>query len=199
MPSIDGENAFNDLIEERSIDCQESELSENQRLQRICRNAIVREGEEISNEKQKWSSIFKIERLTIESYCDIVALWTRANLPFRPSGRESKRALTAQMKTSPDFFLGAYDNVRLVGVVFISCDGRKGWINRLAVDPKYRRRGIAKTLVARAEKILQEHKVEVFCALVKCSNMASRNLFQKSGYTQHNDILYFSKRMHDEA
>jgi len=107
--------------------------------------------------------------------------------------------MTAQMKANPDFFLGAYDDVRLVGVVFISCDGRKGWINRLAVDPKYRRRGIAKALVARAEKILREHGVEVFCALIKCSNIASRNLFQKCGYTEHNDISYFSKRMRDEA
>ena len=90
----------------------------------------------------------KVRRSTIEAYSDIVVLGARAVLAFSPGGRDSRRALAAQIKAYPDFFLGAYDGAKLVGVVLISCDSRKGWINRMAVDSEFRRRGIAKALVA---------------------------------------------------
>jgi ribosomal protein S18 acetylase RimI-like enzyme len=94
----------------------------------------------------------EIRRLTIKDYEKIIKLWSRANLPYKPKGRDSKEAIATQMRANPNFFLGAYEDGDLVGVVIVSCDLRKGWINRLAVDPRYRHRGVAKALVNEAEK-----------------------------------------------
>lgn len=100
-----------------------------------------------------------------------------------------------QMKAFPEFFIGAFKEKRLVGVVIASYDGRmKGWINRLAVDPEYRHRGIARELIQTAEKTLENHGATIFCALIETPNEESLNLFQKMGYTAHRDILYVSKR-----
>ena len=85
----------------------------------------------------------RIRSLVISDYDQIVALWKRSGLPFKPSGRDRKGAVQAQMVANPDFFLGAYEDDRLVGVVVATSDGRKGWINRLAVDPDFRGRGVA--------------------------------------------------------
>jgi len=76
---------------------------------------------------------------------------------------------------------------------------RKGWINRLAVDPDYRRRGIAKTLIAESEKTLRKHGVRIFCAQIEDYNVTSRKLFKECGYVEHRDIIYFSKRESDEV
>jgi len=136
----------------------------------------------------------KIRRLTISEYDRIVALWKRSELPFRPSGRDRKDAVQAQMRVDSDFFLGACEGDRLVGVVVLTSDGRKGWINRLAVDPNFRRKGVAKTLIKESEKTLRKHGLRIFCALIEDYNKSSMQLFKKCGYKEHRDIVYFSKR-----
>ena len=136
----------------------------------------------------------EIRKLTIDQYEELVNLWRRAGLPFKPKGRDSEEAIARQMNASPEFFLGAFENGRLVGAVSVSSDGRKGWINRLAVDPDFRRRGVASALVAEAERVLRKHGVRIFCALIEAENEASRRLFKKCGYVEHRDIIYFSKR-----
>jgi len=140
----------------------------------------------------------KIRRLTIDDYDEIVKLWSTAGLPFKPKGRDSKKAIEAQMGTPPNLFLGAYKGDRLVGVALLTCDGRKGWVNRLAVDPEYRHCGIAKALIAESEKIFKEHGITVFCSLIDDDNSVSKELFKKCGYVEHHDIIYFSKRDNDE-
>jgi ribosomal protein S18 acetylase RimI-like enzyme len=135
----------------------------------------------------------EIRRLTAGDYESAVGLWTRAELPFKPRGRDSKKAIVAQMVANPQFFLGAFENDKLVGVVIVSSDGRKGWINRLAVDPACRRVGIAKKLITESEKILRKHGIGIFCALIDDSNNVSKRLFEACGYEEHKDIIYFSK------
>jgi len=141
----------------------------------------------------------EIRHLTINDYEDMVKLWSRAKLPFKPQGRDSKEAMEAQMKENPEFFLGAFEGNSLIGTVVISCDMRKGWINRLAVDPEYRLRGVAQALIAESEKILRKHGIKIFCALIEDYNVASKKLFKKLGYVEHRDIIYFSKRENEEV
>jgi ribosomal protein S18 acetylase RimI-like enzyme len=141
----------------------------------------------------------EIRKLTINDYEEIIKLWSRARLLYKPKGRDSKEAIAAQMKANPEFFLGAFKDNRLVGMVIISCDMRKGWINRLAVDPDYRNRGIAAALIAESEKILRKHGIRIFCALIEDYNTVSRELFKECGYVEHRDIIYFSKRDSNEV
>jgi ribosomal protein S18 acetylase RimI-like enzyme len=87
----------------------------------------------------------------------------------------------------------------LIGTAIISCDVRKGWINRLAVDVAHRNRGIAKALISESERILRKNGMRLFCALIETPNIASQELFEKSGYVKHRDIMYFSKRDTDDV
>lgn len=142
---------------------------------------------------------FQIHGLTMKDYDQMVQLWETCGLPFRPRGRDSRRAIKAQMRADPDFFLGAFEDSHLIGTVIISCEGRKGWINRLAVDPEHRRKGIARALIVEAERVLRERGIRVYCVLIKDSNESSRNLFKKAGYKELKDIRYFSKRDSEEV
>jgi ribosomal protein S18 acetylase RimI-like enzyme len=139
----------------------------------------------------------EIRGLTVADYDRIITLWSRADLDYKPRGRDSREAIAGQVTANPDFLIGAFLGNRLVGVVVLSSDMRRGWINRLAVDPECRHRGVARALIMESEKTLRKHGVRIFCSLIDDSNVASRELFKKCGYVEHSDILYFSKRDDD--
>lgn len=129
----------------------------------------------------------------------MIKLWLTAKLAFKPKGRDSREAIAVQMKANPDFFLGAFEDTSLVGTVIISCDVRKGWINRLAVHPDHRHRGIAKALIAESERTLRKQGIRIFCALIEDHSAISKKLFKECGYVEHHDTTYFSKRDNDEV
>jgi ribosomal protein S18 acetylase RimI-like enzyme len=137
--------------------------------------------------------------LTIKDYDAILQVWEHAGLPFKSKGRDSKEVMAKQMQEFPDFFLGAFDGNRLVGVVIGSYESRmKGWINRLAVDPEYQRQGIAQKLVTKMEEALKKRGAKIFCALIEMPNEESVEVFRKLGYAMHRDILYATKRESQE-
>lgn len=131
-----------------------------------------------------------IRRLRPADYEDIVEVLRTCGLNPRTRGRESRKNLARQLRSTQTLYLGAFDGPRLVGTVFGTHDTRKGWVNRLAVLPEYRGRGIASRLVRECERGLRRHGLEMFAALIDSENTASRALFAKLGYTS-SDILYY--------
>ena len=137
----------------------------------------------------------KIRKLTVEDYDAMTQVWKRAGLPYKPKGRDSRENTAKQMEQFPEFYLGAFHENKLVGVVIASYESRmKGWINRLAVDPECQRQGVAEQLVRKAEEALRKHGAKIFCALIELPNDKSVGLFQKMGYALYRDILYVTKR-----
>jgi len=136
----------------------------------------------------------KIRELCAEDYNVVVDIWRRAGLPYRPEGRDSKERFQIEIQQDTAEFLGAQIEGTLVGVVLGTHDGRKGWINRLAVLPEYRHRGIGKLLVDHAERRLNERGIRIVTCLIEGDNDASKAFFQRLGYVSHPDIAYFAKR-----
>ena len=132
--------------------------------------------------------------MTPADYDALVDLWKQAGLEYRPNGRDSKLSIVIQMSMDPELFLGAFEDGRLIGSVIATFDGRRGWINRLAIVPEERRKGVAKALIARAEKLLRQRGAMIIGAHVERENTASLRLFENSGYSSRSDIVYMSKR-----
>ncbi len=122
------------------------------------------------------------------------ALWDTAGLHYRPNGRDSVQYLRREWSENKLGFLGAFVGEVLAGFVLASSDGRRGWINRLAVDPRYRHRGVAQRLIEVGETELRRRGMLVIGALIDTENAASRELFAKCGYHFHDGIVYYSKR-----
>ena len=64
---------------------------------------------------------------------EMLKLWHDSGLPTKPKGRDTVENLTKQVQAYPDLFIGSFDGDEMVAVIVGSDDGRKGWINRLAV------------------------------------------------------------------
>ncbi len=136
----------------------------------------------------------KIRRLTIADHRELIKLWERAKLPIKARGRDSRTHIARELRCNPDFFIGAFDGALLAGAIIASHDGRKGWLNRIAVDPDYRGRGIAKLLTTAGERALRRHGIRIFGLLIHVRNRASLSLARRMGYVEHDDIAYLTKR-----
>ncbi len=133
--------------------------------------------------------------LSTSDYLRIVALWQAARLHIRPNGRDSEEAFECQMAGGLQAAIGIEtEGGELIGVVLATHDGRKGWINRLAVHPDWRRRGVAKTLIAAAEDMLHQHGIDVIAALIEPGNTPSLECLLGIGYDEYVGLHYVSKR-----
>lgn len=130
----------------------------------------------------------------MDDYDEILNVWTLAGLPFKPNGRDSRELMSIEMDNPCCNFYGMYDNDNLIGVVIANFDGRRGWINRLAIIPDHRGKNLGQFLIKKAEQFLYEIGANVICALIEDINYPSISSFQKSGYNCENEIKYFAKR-----
>ena len=85
----------------------------------------------------------------------------------------------------------------VVGMLFGTTDGRKGWINRLAVRPDLRRKDVAKMMIETMEARFETLGLEVFACLIEDHSDSSKRLFEEIGYKDDPAVHYFSKRLKD--
>lgn len=141
----------------------------------------------------------RIRQLGPADYDRVADLWRRAGLPFRTTGRDSKEAFSRQLSSGIQTILGCVKDSELIGVIVATHDSRKGWINRLAVDPAWQRQGIGSLLIEAAEDELKQQGIQVIAALIFETNLRSIAAFENAGYEADKRILYFSKRPCKEA
>ena len=132
-------------------------------------------------------------------YDAVVAVWRAAGLPVRLGGRDTQPEFERQRAAFPTSFLVATHAARIVGVIFGTHDSRKGWLNRLAVHPDHRRRGIGLRLIRAAEAALLAQGITILAALTEEKNTASASLLAKAGYSDDMPVRYFRKPLHANA
>ncbi len=140
-----------------------------------------------------------IRQLTIADYDSVVRIWEQAGLPYKPKGRESKEAIAKQIRETPDLLLGAEIGGKLIGVIVGSTEGRKGWLNRIAVVPEQRGKGIARLMIHEGESALRKRGIRIIALLIEKSNFISIKLAKSLDYIPADDILYLTKRESDEV
>jgi len=138
-----------------------------------------------------------VRQFRIEDYDRVMELWADGGLPLKPQGRDSRESIARQIGLPNVRFLVAEAGEaggRVLGTVLATHDGRKGWINRLAVDAALRRTGIGARLVREAEDWLGSEGMDILACLIEDDNAISMSVFEKLGYTKHPEIIYFAKR-----
>jgi ribosomal protein S18 acetylase RimI-like enzyme len=140
-----------------------------------------------------------LRRLTAQDYEAVVDLWRRSGPPsIRLEGRDSHEAFVKQLQGG-QIVIGLEERGKLIGVVVATHDTRKGWLNRLAIDPAHRRRGHGTTLHRAAEDALRRAGMQILAVLVENWNEPSLALLRKEGYKVESDILYLTRRSLPEA
>jgi GNAT superfamily N-acetyltransferase len=131
-----------------------------------------------------------------DDYDRVMELWAAGGLPLKPQGRDSRENIGCQIALPMVLFLVAEEGEggRVIGTVLATHDGRKGWINRVAVEAGSRRKGLGARLVREAERWLEAQGMDILACLIEDDNAVSMTVFEKLGYKKHPEIIYFAKR-----
>jgi len=144
-------------------------------------------------------NIFIIRELYTSECDSLIDLWINSSLPIKSKGRDTKVNIEKQLKVDNNRFFVAEINDKLVGSIIASHNGRKGWINRLAVLPEFRGKGIASSLIKKAEEFFLSNNIKIFACLIEDWNDHSMKFFIDKNYIEHKDIIYFTKKLNPEV
>jgi ribosomal protein S18 acetylase RimI-like enzyme len=125
----------------------------------------------------------------------VVDLWYRCNLvvPWNDPDRDIDRKL----RVRPEWFLVGTSAGMVVATLMVGYEGHRGWLNYLAVDPDFRRRGIGRLLVTHAEQILREAGCPKICLQVRTGNRAALEFYRALDVFR-DDVIGLGKRLVDD-
>lgn len=137
----------------------------------------------------------KIRIMTIADYDAVYALWLSCRGIGLNDLDDSREGIERFLKRNPDTCFVAEDGRNTVGVIISGNDGRRGYIYHTAVNPEFRRKGIARALVNAALEALHDLGINK-TALVVFERNADGNAFWESiGFTERNDLVYRNKAL----
>ena len=123
----------------------------------------------------------------------VLALWQRAEAVPRPTDHAA--ALARRLERDRALFALAWHGERLVGTLMGGWDGWRGNMYRLAVDPEYRRQGIARRLVEAVETQLRELGAERITSLVFAHEPGAADLWRSLGYSPDPTTARYAKNL----
>lgn len=112
----------------------------------------------------------------------VVDLWSRCDL-VRP-WNDPRKDIARKLRVQPELFLVLEVDGAVAGTVMAGYEGHRGWINYLAVDPTARRRGLGRSLMAEAERLLRARGCPKINLQIRRENQPAIAFYQRLGFTE---------------
>ena len=143
--------------------------------------------------------------VTIEDYDQIFALWNSTEQTKRALNPvdDSREGIARYLIRNPNTcFLalskdGSGDAPEVVGVILTGHDGMRGIIHHMCVHPSFRRQGIARMLVQKAEEALKAEGINKIFGLVFKDNDLANAFWENQGYTLRTNLNYRNKSLNE--
>ena len=134
----------------------------------------------------------RIRPFTTDDQAEVVALWEACELT-RP-WNDPATDIAIKVDHSPDLFLVAEEDGRVIGTVMVGYEGHRGWINYLAVHPARQRGGLGRALMSEAEAQLAQRGCPKVNLQVRTSNTGALGFYAALGY-HHDESVSLGKRL----
>ena len=134
----------------------------------------------------------QIQEMTIQDYDEVYALW-RETEGIKLSEVDGKNDINRLLEHNPGLSFVARDGDQLVGAVLCTHDGRRGYIDHLAVRASHRRQGIGKGLAARCLYNLMRVGIRKMHLFVQEDNDEAIAFWRKLGWAERVELLTMSR------
>ena len=140
----------------------------------------------------------EIRELVPDDYDGLIALWTASDgVTLRDA--DQRTPLTAYLVRQRGLSFVAVDNGTIVGSTLCGTDGRRGYLQHVAVATSHRRRGIATALVERSITALSERGIDKCHLMVLADNVGAQAFWARIGWKERSEIRLMSYTRPDNA
>ncbi len=147
----------------------------------------------------------KIRNVVIEDYDGIYQLWDSTEQSRRAMNPvdDTKEGIERYLKRNPTTCFLAYVNEeigeKIIGVILTGHDGRRAIVHHLCIHPDFRRQGVARMLVQRAEEALRKEGITKVFGLVFKDNDAANGFWEEQGYSLRTNLNYRNKSLDENV
>jgi len=137
----------------------------------------------------------KVRACDASDFEDVSNLWARCNLSVPHN--DPRAMFDRKCAYQPDLFLVGEVEGRIVAGVMAGYEGRRGWINLLAVDPDHRRRGLGREMMDVAHERLAELGCPKVNLQIRVWNTDAIAFYERLGYSL--DLCYSMGKSIEES
>ena len=129
--------------------------------------------------------------MSILDYGKVIQLWQEVEgVCLREA--DSKEGISKYLLRNPNLSFVAETGGMLIGTIMSGHDGKRGYLQHLAVAEKYRNAGVASTLLNMCVASLKEEGIIKSHIHVLGGNHLAKNYWKNRGWYKRNDIEVFS-------
>lgn len=136
-----------------------------------------------------------IRKMILADYENVYQLWLSCKGMGLNNIDDSKEGISRFLKRNPETCFIAEENNNIIGVIIAGNDGRRGYIYHTAVNPDYRKRGIARDLLNVALEALGKLDIIKVALVVFDRNEVGNAFWENQGFTKRNDLIYRNKSL----
>jgi ribosomal protein S18 acetylase RimI-like enzyme len=115
-------------------------------------------------------------------YSHVIRLWQNAGAGIHIRRSDEEQELAKKIQRDPDLFLVAEVNGRIIGTVLGGFDGRRGMVYHLAVEARYRKKGLGSLLMTELETRMKEKGCIRSYLLVTKDNLDAIRFYENTGW-----------------
>lgn len=133
-----------------------------------------------------------LREMVINDYEQVMALWGNTeSMSLR--GADSKANIAIYLDKNPALSFVIEDGQTVIGAVLAGTDGRRGYLQHLAVNPSYRGQGLGKQLVeAVIAALLAQQGIAKTHLFVHTDNQSAQGFYESMGWFARDEVRMFS-------
>jgi ribosomal protein S18 acetylase RimI-like enzyme len=127
---------------------------------------------------------------------NVVELWRKCDLSR--SWNNPKRDIERKLKVNPELFLVGLIDGKVMATVMGGYEGHRGWVNYLAVNPTYQRRGWGRQIMEAVEKKILTIGCSKINLQIRAGNTEAVKFYENIGYKTEERISMGKRLLEDE-
>ena len=145
----------------------------------------------MNTNRHKESEVINIREMCIADYDSVINLWCETEgMSIRDA--DSKQSIATYLERNPGLSFVAESKQGVVGAVLVGTDGRRGYLQHLAVSTEFRGQKLGCKLVTEAVNALAGVGVPKTYLFVYNDNINAQKFYEKLGWFPRDEVRMYS-------